>query len=314
MDGTTNLTLEKYMKVFGWLFSWLFYGLGQIVSYPTHEWAKLFGWMYPIYNNLMYWSLRLSDRYDLGIWLTRQDKLDAAIATLKELMEEDDELTPIEIINFLLEDMDNLYIVQLAEQLKRDIVDQVDLGVTVAEKVTEAAIGNRTPGVIFMNPRHIHIGVTGINPPDGGIKRGEDFVLMAGSKQPRHEFKLDIIREPNNLESPCEEISLGISGACVVDEPGIVDKSITPTMENSFQEIPLTDEDYKNDVIFQVGKAYRHSGGGEMFIVGRAETTLWGNCLIAEEKGGSLKPVGEGKDYSANWHQIPLEEWNKNFS
>jgi hypothetical protein len=66
---------------------------------------------------------------------------------------------------------------------------------------------------------------------------------------------------------------------------------------------------------FEVGKYYRHNGGGVMHIVGAAKTTLYGWCLIAEEHSSSnLKPIGVGPGFSDNWQETTKEDWLSGFS
>lgn len=54
-------------------------------------------------------------------------------------------------------------------------------------------------------------------------------------------------------------------------------------------------------MVFEKGKYYRHSAGAEMSIVGEVETTLYGNCLVAENAGKSCKtdlsPVGRDEEF-----------------
>lgn len=280
------------MKYLGWLVSWFFYGLGHFTSLIFHHVSFTTNVLYPVYNQLMSWSVRISDRYDLGIWKTRQDRLKIAVDSMLELMEEDDEITVVSIIELLMKDHDPIMVAMIAKEVSQKLFDQVNVGLMIGEEVVnkvvlseinEAAVGNRTPGVIFMNPRN----------------------MIMGS---------DVVYEtPNVLEEAAKKLSLK-RDMVRYGEPGIVDKSITPTIENSFVEVPLTDEDYKNDVIFQVGRAYRHTCGDEMMIIGRLKTTLWGECLVAECPEGCLRPVGEDKEAAVNWHMISLDEWNKIFN
>ena len=68
-------------------------------------------------------------------------------------------------------------------------------------------------------------------------------------------------------------------------------------------------------MVFEIGKTYRHNDGEEMQIVGQVDTTMYGNCLAAESNRSlDLKPVGKDESATANWVEIPKEEWMKNFS
>ena len=48
-------------KLVGWLLSWLFFWLGDLVSRPMN-WLECMWWLYPVYNRLMVWS------YDVQKW------------------------------------------------------------------------------------------------------------------------------------------------------------------------------------------------------------------------------------------------------
>ena len=68
-------------------------------------------------------------------------------------------------------------------------------------------------------------------------------------------------------------------------------------------------------MVFEVGKCYRHTTGEELQIVGQVDTTLYGNCLVAESSNSEdLKPVGKDESATDNWVEITQEEWMKNFS
>ena len=68
-------------------------------------------------------------------------------------------------------------------------------------------------------------------------------------------------------------------------------------------------------MIFEIGKYYRHSGGGVMHIVSSAKTTMYGWCLIAEEHGiSNLKPVGSDEVSSQNWTETTEIDWMSGFS
>lgn len=58
------------MKVFAWLLAHGLFWTGHVVSraFLRHD-ATAF--MYPVYNNLMFWSINVQDRYGLpGPWST----------------------------------------------------------------------------------------------------------------------------------------------------------------------------------------------------------------------------------------------------
>jgi hypothetical protein len=58
---------------------------------------------------------------------------------------------------------------------------------------------------------------------------------------------------------------------------------------------------------FEVGKFYRHNGGGVMHILGQVETTGFFNpCLVGEAPDSQhLLPVGTDEDAAVNWQEIP---------
>ncbi len=66
---------------------------------------------------------------------------------------------------------------------------------------------------------------------------------------------------------------------------------------------------------FEVGKYYKHSGGGVIHIVGAVKTTTYGWTLVAEEHCSSqLKLVGQGVGYAENWSETTVEHWLSGFS
>lgn len=65
---------------------------------------------------------------------------------------------------------------------------------------------------------------------------------------------------------------------------------------------------------FEVGKYYQHSGGPSMAILCEAKTTLYGDCLIAEELGGSFRPVSKDEEAAINWKEITKEEWYESWN
>jgi hypothetical protein len=66
-------------------------------------------------------------------------------------------------------------------------------------------------------------------------------------------------------------------------------------------------------MIFKLGKCYHHVSGREIKIVGLAETTVWGSCLVGEGKSGTLYPVGRSED-ATEWIEITEEKWMKNYN
>jgi len=55
---------------------------------------------------------------------------------------------------------------------------------------------------------------------------------------------------------------------------------------------------------FQIGKYYQHGTGRVISIIGTANTFFHGSCLLAEEEGGGLTPVGVDEDAAQNWHEV----------
>jgi hypothetical protein len=67
----------------------------------------------------------------------------------------------------------------------------------------------------------------------------------------------------------------------------------------------------ENSKIFRIGKYYKHSGGRVMLVGGAAKTHIFGNCLIGDDKSGSLIPVGKDETNFVNWKEISKEEYLK---
>jgi len=89
---------------------------------------------------------------------------------------------------------------------------------------------------------------------------------------------------------------------------------------------------------FEIGKAYQHNSGMQMFICGMADTIYHGACFIAEEGWNrkkleqrildikkddekiptdlfnthELKPISMSKDAMENWFEIPKEDFINN--
>ena len=67
--------------------------------------------------------------------------------------------------------------------------------------------------------------------------------------------------------------------------------------------------------LFEVGKAYKHTSGQMIHIIGSVQTTRFGFCLVAESSwSDDLKPVGIGLKHTVGWHEIPLNLWYTIFS
>lgn len=67
-------------------------------------------------------------------------------------------------------------------------------------------------------------------------------------------------------------------------------------------------------MVFEIGKYYKHSGGGMLHIVSSAKTTMWGWTTIAETNDARLQPVGNDETSATNYIESTEEEWVKNFS
>ncbi len=86
---------------------------------------------------------------------------------------------------------------------------------------------------------------------------------------------------------------------------------------------------------FEIGKAYQHHSGMQMFICGMADTIVHGTCFIAEKgwnkemldirnqkeskdgkkiesESGALIPVSMSKDAMKNWFEIPKYDFVSN--
>jgi len=65
---------------------------------------------------------------------------------------------------------------------------------------------------------------------------------------------------------------------------------------------------------FEVGKYYRHTTGKEISIICEANTTMYGETLIAEGcHCTEFIAVGSDESAAVNWIEITKEEWLKNF-
>lgn len=66
---------------------------------------------------------------------------------------------------------------------------------------------------------------------------------------------------------------------------------------------------------FEVGKFYKHTAGTKIAVLCEADTTLYGNTLLAESAGcNGFRAVGKDESCTANWHEITKEEWMQSFS
>lgn len=58
-----HMNTNKLRKSIGYIAAWILYYLGDWVSKPMYKW-DMFAWLYPLYNNLMYWSISVQDWAD----------------------------------------------------------------------------------------------------------------------------------------------------------------------------------------------------------------------------------------------------------
>ena len=66
---------------------------------------------------------------------------------------------------------------------------------------------------------------------------------------------------------------------------------------------------------FELGKCYQHTSGEMMSIIGKANTCLYGDVLVAETSdSSSLMPVGTDDDAAVNWSEITKGKWLSIFS
>ena len=67
--------------------------------------------------------------------------------------------------------------------------------------------------------------------------------------------------------------------------------------------------------VFENGKCYKHTSGMMIKIVGRAKTTLYGDCLVAEQLDSrDLKPVSDQEGAMDGWCVVDESEWDRNFT
>lgn len=70
----------------------------------------------------------------------------------------------------------------------------------------------------------------------------------------------------------------------------------------------------RKEMVFELGKCYRHSTGLEMKIIGLANSTLYGVGYVGEMSDGEIRMVGTHQDNAIGWYQITQWNWTKNFS
>lgn len=66
-------------------------------------------------------------------------------------------------------------------------------------------------------------------------------------------------------------------------------------------------------MVFEIGKCYEHNSGSQMKIVGKCNTTIYGECLIGENANGNLEPIGNTEEHAINFFEITEEKWLSNF-
>lgn len=68
------------------------------------------------------------------------------------------------------------------------------------------------------------------------------------------------------------------------------------------------EEKTNDELVFEIGKTYVHSQGCMMRIVGRVDTLMYKNCLVAEDNEGRLQPVGTDPDNAQNWKEVNVPD------
>lgn len=67
-------------------------------------------------------------------------------------------------------------------------------------------------------------------------------------------------------------------------------------------------------MIFEVSKVYKHTSGILMKIIGEVKSSMYGDCLVAEETGSAVfRPVSRDEAATVNWTEVSKEEWTRNF-
>lgn len=61
--------------------------------------------------------------------------------------------------------------------------------------------------------------------------------------------------------------------------------------------------------IFELGKFYKHTTGDKIYICGVVDTYVYGKALVCEDVYGNLRPVGDDKYATINYHEITKEEF-----
>jgi len=62
---------------------------------------------------------------------------------------------------------------------------------------------------------------------------------------------------------------------------------------------------------FEMWKYYRHSTGSVLFICGIANTHIYGNVLVGDDKSGSLMPISRDEAATMNYHEITKQEFEE---
>lgn len=137
---------------------------------------------------------------------------------------------------------------------------------------------------------------------------------------------------------------LKYDGFCAEVNPDFlrgVDKTLNRSKRYGKVGVPFEEASSELET-FEIGKAYQHHSGAQLFICGEINSISHGKCLIAEqgwernlkkareeemlrdhkEKGALLPvggliperytPIGIGPAYVANWKEIPVEVFVEN--
>lgn len=144
-------------------------------------------------------------------------------------------------------------------------------------------------------------------------------VAWCGEKTSHKEMDTELAKEFAGILDKYIEALIWCSGSADFGPGGKAEAGWKKVREELLKEV-RPDEETKQDPepaedCFQIGRFYRHTTGRCIAVISRIKTTLWGECLLAEETGSSgLIAVGEDPDCMVNYAEISEDEWRKNFS
>lgn len=59
----------------------------------------------------------------------------------------------------------------------------------------------------------------------------------------------------------------------------------------------------KPNMIFELGRTYKHATGKKMRIIAEIDTYFYGHCLLGETDSADYVPVGMTEEHTVNWEE-----------